>query len=55
MSPAIPSAAGRWTVLAVICAAVLVVVIDVTVLHVAAPAMTGLSRPTAASGMAATL
>lgn len=31
--------AGRWTVLAVVCAAVLVVVIDVTVLHVAAPAM----------------
>jgi DHA2 family multidrug resistance protein-like MFS transporter len=31
---------GRWTVLAVICAAILVVVIDVTVLHVAAPAMT---------------
>jgi len=32
--------AGRWTVLGVICAAILVVVIDVTVLHVAAPAMT---------------
>lgn len=32
--------AGRWTVLGVICAAIVVVVIDVTVLHVAAPAMT---------------
>ncbi|MGE0065726.1 MAG: MFS transporter [Solirubrobacterales bacterium] len=39
MSP-LSRPAGRWTVLAVICAAVLVVVIDVTVLHVAAPAMT---------------
>lgn len=41
------SAAGRWTVLAVICAAVLVVVIDVTVLHVAAPAMTEDLKPSA--------
>lgn len=31
---------GRWMVLAIVCAAVLVVVIDVTVLHVAAPAVT---------------
>ncbi|HEX3240822.1 MAG TPA: MFS transporter [Solirubrobacterales bacterium] len=38
--------AGRWTVLAVICIAVLVVVIDVTVLHVAAPAMTEDLQPT---------
>lgn len=41
----IPRSAGRWTVLAVICAAVLVVVIDVTVLHVAAPAMTEELQP----------
>lgn len=46
MSP-LPRAAGRWTVLAVVCAAVLVVVIDVTVLHVAAPAMTEELRPSA--------
>ncbi len=39
--------AGRWTVLAVICTAVLVVVIDVTVLHVAAPAMTEDLQPSA--------
>lgn len=45
MSPRLPAAAGRWTVLAVICAAVLVVVIDVTVLHVAAPAMTEDLKP----------
>lgn len=45
MSP--PRSAGRWTVLAVICAAVLVVVIDVTVLHVAAPAMTEELEPSA--------
>ncbi|MBS1676693.1 MAG: MFS transporter [Actinobacteria bacterium] len=38
---------GRWTVLAVICAAVLVVVVDVTVLHVAAPAMTEELQPSA--------
>ncbi|MDO8214083.1 MFS transporter [Conexibacter sp. CPCC 206217] len=47
MSPRLPAAAGRWTVLAVICAAVLVVVIDVTVLHVAAPAMTEDLKPSA--------
>ena len=46
MSPH-PRAARRWTVLAVICAAVLVVVIDVTVLHVAAPAMTEDLQPSA--------
>jgi MFS transporter, DHA2 family, multidrug resistance protein len=45
MSPSRP--AGRWTVLAVICAVVLVVVIDVTVLHVAAPAMTEELEPSA--------
>ena len=44
-SPVLP--AGRWTVLAVICAAILVVVIDVTVLHVAAPAMTEELEPSA--------
>ncbi|MBB4662991.1 MFS transporter [Conexibacter arvalis] len=38
---------GRWTVLGVICAAILVVVIDVTVLHVAAPAMTEELKPSA--------
>lgn len=47
MSPRLPAAAGRWTVLAVICAAILVVVIDVTVLHVAAPAMTEDLKPSA--------
>ncbi|HEY4277763.1 MAG TPA: MFS transporter [Conexibacter sp.] len=46
MSPLSP-AAGRWTVLAVICAAVLAVVIDVTVLHVAAPAITEDLQPSA--------
>lgn len=39
MSPA-ARPAGRWAVLAVLCTAVLVVVVDVTVLHIAAPAMT---------------
>lgn len=33
------SPANRWTVLAVICAALVVVIIDVTVLHVAAPSI----------------
>lgn len=42
-----PGSANRWIVLAVICAAVLVVVIDVTVLHVAAPAMTEDLKPSA--------
>lgn len=37
----------RWAILAVICAALMVVVIDVTVLHVAAPAITGDLDPTA--------
>ncbi len=45
MSPTLPASAGRWTVLAVICAAISVVVIDVTVLHVAAPAMTEELKP----------
>lgn len=39
--------AGRWAVLAVICIAVLVVVVDVTVLHIAAPAMTEDLEPSA--------
>lgn len=44
-----PSAApaSRWVVLAVICSAVLVVVIDMTVLHVAAPALTEDLQPSA--------
>ncbi|HST38840.1 MAG TPA: MFS transporter, partial [Conexibacter sp.] len=42
-----PGRANRWTVLAVVCAAILVVVIDVTVLHVAAPAMTEDLKPSA--------
>lgn len=37
----------RWAILAVICAALMVVVIDVTVLHVAAPAISGDLDPTA--------
>ncbi len=41
------TASSRWTVLAVICAVVLVVVIDVTVLHVAAPAVTADLDPSA--------
>jgi MFS transporter, DHA2 family, multidrug resistance protein len=47
MSPNLSRSSSRWTVLAVICAAVLVVVIDVTVLHVAAPAMTEDLKPSA--------
>lgn len=42
-----PTPASRWVVLAVICSAVLVVVIDVTVLHVAAPVMTEDLKPSA--------
>ncbi|MDO8186353.1 MFS transporter [Conexibacter sp. JD483] len=49
MSPRLPASAGRWTVLAVVCAAISVVVIDVTVLHVAAPAMTEDLKPSAIS------
>lgn len=37
----------RWAILAVICSSLLVVVIDVTVLHVAAPAITADLDPTA--------
>jgi len=38
---------SRWTALAFVCAAVLVVVIDVTVLHIAAPAMSEELKPSA--------
>jgi DHA2 family multidrug resistance protein-like MFS transporter len=37
----------RWAILAVLCSALLVVVIDVTVLHVAAPAISADLDPTA--------
>jgi DHA2 family multidrug resistance protein-like MFS transporter len=42
-----PSHPDRWAILAVLCAALLVVVIDVTVLHVAAPAISADLDPTA--------
>ncbi len=42
------SAADRWRILAVLCAALSVVVIDVTVLHVAAPSIAADLRPSAA-------
>ena len=42
-----PSAPNRWAVLAVVCVALMVVVIDVTVLHVAAPAISADLSPTA--------
>jgi DHA2 family multidrug resistance protein-like MFS transporter len=41
------SAPDRWRVLAVVCAALVVVIIDVTVLHVAAPSITEDLRPSA--------
>ncbi len=41
------SAPDRWRVLAVLCAALVVVIIDVTVLHVAAPSITEDLRPSA--------
>lgn len=47
--PVIESPANRWTVLAVLCAALLIVVIDVTVLHIAAPAISEDLRPSAVS------
>lgn len=47
--PAPASPANRWTVLAVLCAALLIVVIDVTVLHIAAPAISEDLRPSAVS------
>lgn len=47
--PATTSPANRWTVLAVLCAALLIVVIDVTVLHIAAPAISEDLRPSAVS------
>lgn len=45
--PGAASPANRWTVLAIVCAALLVVVIDITVLHVAAPHMTEDLEPSA--------
>ncbi len=42
-----PRTTNRWVVLAVLCAALLVVVIDVTVLHVAAPSITEDLKPSA--------
>lgn len=47
MSDTTPSHPRRWAVLAVICASLMVVVIDVTVLHVAAPAISEDLDPTA--------
>ncbi|MCY7290451.1 MAG: MFS transporter, partial [Cryobacterium sp.] len=41
------SAPNRWAVLAIVCVALVVVVIDVTVLHVAAPAISADLSPTA--------
>ncbi|MCF6522473.1 MFS transporter [Streptomyces sp. JJ36] len=46
--PAPPGAgglAGRWTVLVVLCASLLLVAVDATVLHVAVPAVSGDLRP----------
>lgn len=45
--PASSAEANRWLVLAVVCAALLVVVIDATVLHVAAPSISEDLRPSA--------
>ncbi len=42
-----PSHPQRWAILAVLCASLLVVVVDVTVLHVAAPAISADLDPTA--------
>lgn len=42
-----PSHPNRWAILAVLCASLLVVVVDVTVLHVAAPAISADLDPTA--------
>jgi DHA2 family multidrug resistance protein-like MFS transporter len=42
-----PSHPNRWAILAVLCTSLLVVVIDVTVLHVAAPAISADLDPTA--------
>jgi len=42
-----PSHPNRWAILAVLCAALLVVVVDVTVLYVAAPAISADLDPTA--------
>ena len=41
------SAPNRWAILFVLCAALMVVVVDVTVLHVAAPAISADLSPTA--------
>lgn len=42
-----PSSPDRWRVLAIMCAVVVIVVIDVTVLHVASPAITEDLQPSA--------
>ena len=47
MVDTVPSHPRRWAILGVICAALMVVVIDVTVLHVAAPAISEDLDPTA--------
>ena len=47
MTEQMPSHPRRWAILWVICAALMVVVIDVTVLHVAAPAISSDLDPTA--------
>ena len=47
MVETVPSHPRRWAILAVICASLMVVVIDVTVLHVAAPAISADLDPTA--------
>lgn len=47
MVETVPSHPRRWAILAVICASLMIVVIDVTVLHVAAPAISSDLDPTA--------
>lgn len=47
MADTVPSHPRRWAILAVLCAPLLIVVIDVTVLHVAAPAISADLDPTA--------
>ena len=47
MVETVPSHPRRWAILAVICASLMIVVIDVTVLHVAAPAISADLDPTA--------
>lgn len=47
MNETVPSHPDRWAILAVLCFSLLIVVIDVTVLHVAAPAISADLDPTA--------